>query len=105
MRLDRATRSDHGAHPEPEDRRPRRTNLVALGELVHVESGRGGQKHLSQEPDAGDLCHGRCCGAIESPVYAILKLGPEIDKFKIPEGYAHRAVHGGAALRSPTATR
>ena len=25
---------------------------------------------------------------MESPVYAILKLGPEIDKFKIPEGYA-----------------
>ncbi len=26
-------------------------------------------------------------GAIESPVYAILKLGPEISKIKIPEGY------------------
>src|SRR5271166_2962315 len=24
---------------------------------------------------------------MESPVYAILKLGPEMDKFKIPEGY------------------
>jgi multidrug efflux pump subunit AcrB len=27
-------------------------------------------------------------GAMESPVYAILKLGPEMDKFKAPEGYA-----------------
>ncbi len=27
-------------------------------------------------------------GAIESPVYAILKLGPEISKIAIPEGYA-----------------
>ena len=27
-------------------------------------------------------------GEIESPVYAMLKLGPEIDKIKIPEGYA-----------------
>jgi multidrug efflux pump subunit AcrB len=26
-------------------------------------------------------------GAMESPVYAILKLGPEIDEFEIPEGY------------------
>ncbi len=26
-------------------------------------------------------------GEIESPVYAVLKLGPEIDKIKIPEGY------------------
>ena len=26
-------------------------------------------------------------GEIESPVYAVLKLGPEIDKLKIPEGY------------------
>ena len=26
-------------------------------------------------------------GAIESPVYAVLKLGPEIDKINIPEGY------------------
>jgi multidrug efflux pump subunit AcrB len=33
-------------------------------------------------------------GEIESPVYAMLKLGPEIDKLKIPEGYIieqHRA--------------
>ena len=27
-------------------------------------------------------------GAMESPVYAILKLGPEMDKFRAPEGYA-----------------
>jgi multidrug efflux pump subunit AcrB len=27
-------------------------------------------------------------GAIESPVYAILKLGPELDSMKLPEGYA-----------------
>jgi multidrug efflux pump subunit AcrB len=26
-------------------------------------------------------------GSMESPVYAVLKLGPEIDKFKIPAGY------------------
>jgi hypothetical protein len=27
-------------------------------------------------------------GAMESPVYAILKLGPEMDKFQAPGGYA-----------------
>jgi multidrug efflux pump subunit AcrB len=31
---------------------------------------------------------GDVAGAMESPVYAILKLGPEMDKFKAPEGYA-----------------
>jgi len=30
---------------------------------------------------------GDVAGAMESPVYAILKLGPEISKIKIPEGY------------------
>jgi hypothetical protein len=28
---------------------------------------------------------GDVAGAMESPVYAILKLGPEMDKFKAPE--------------------
>jgi multidrug efflux pump subunit AcrB len=31
---------------------------------------------------------GDVAGAMESPVYAILKLGPEMDKFIAPEGYA-----------------
>jgi multidrug efflux pump subunit AcrB len=31
---------------------------------------------------------GDVAGAMESPVYAILKLGPEMDKMKAPEGYA-----------------
>ena len=31
---------------------------------------------------------GDVAGAMESPVYAILKLGPEMDKFKAPEGYS-----------------
>ena len=42
---------------------------------------------------------GDVAGAMESPVYAILKLGPEIDKFKAPGGLRHRAAHGGAAHR------
>ena len=44
-------------------------------------------------------------GEIESPVYAMLKLGPEIDKIKIPEGYARSS---STWLRFPptrTATR
>jgi multidrug efflux pump subunit AcrB len=31
---------------------------------------------------------GDVAGVMESPVYAILKLGPEMDKFRAPEGYA-----------------
>ena len=43
-------------------------------------------------------------GAMESPVYAILKLGPEIDKFRAPGGLRDRAAHGGAAQPMPNAT-
>jgi multidrug efflux pump subunit AcrB len=39
-------------------------------------------------------------GEIESPVCAVLKLGPEIDKIKIPEGY--RIEQHMAALPSDT---
>ncbi len=47
---------------------------------------------------------GDVAGAMESPVYAILKLGPEMDKLRAPDGYAHRAAHGRAARRMPDAT-
>ena len=36
---------------------------------------------------------------MESPVYAILKLGPEMDKFQAPGRLCHRAAHGRAAHR------
>src|SRR5216683_1475080 len=38
-------------------------------------------------------------GEIESPVYAVLKLGPEVDNIKIPEGY--QIEQHMAALPSP----
>ena len=43
-------------------------------------------------------------GAMESPVYAILKLGPKIDKLKLPEGYAIEQYTAAPARRRRAAT-
>jgi multidrug efflux pump subunit AcrB len=41
-------------------------------------------------------------GAIESPVYAISKLGPELDQMKLPEGYALEQHTATQPFRSDT---
>jgi multidrug efflux pump subunit AcrB len=87
VRLDRASRSDM-ERIQSLKLAGRTGRLVALGELVRVE-------HVIEEKS---IYHknlmpvtyvtGDVAGAMESPVYAILKLGPEMDKFKAPGGYA-----------------
>jgi multidrug efflux pump subunit AcrB len=87
VRLDRATRSDL-------DRmlRLRMTgrngNSVALGELVHDQLTVNDQSIYHKNLMPVTYVTGDVAGAMESPVYAILKLGPEMDKFKAPGGYA-----------------
>ncbi len=87
VRLDRATRSDL-------DRmlRLRMTgrngNSVALGELVHDQLTINDQSIYHKNLMPVTYVTGDVAGAMESPVYAILKLGPEMDKFKAPGGYA-----------------
>jgi multidrug efflux pump subunit AcrB len=86
VRLDRATRSDLeriqglkiGGH---------NGRQVALGELVRVEKVIEDKSIYHKNMMPVTYVTADIAGAIESPVYAVLKLGPEIDKIKIPEGY------------------
>ncbi len=86
VRLDRATRSDmesirnlkvmgSGGH------------AVALGEFVRVEQGLEDKSIYHKNLMPVTYVTADIAGEIESPVYAVTKLGPEIDKIKIPEGY------------------
>jgi multidrug efflux pump subunit AcrB len=87
VRLDRATRSDI-------DRlrslrvTGREGNLVSVGELVHVETTTAEKSIYHKNLMPVVYVTADVAGAIESPVYAILKLGPELDRMKLPEGYA-----------------
>jgi multidrug efflux pump subunit AcrB len=87
VRLDRGTRSDL-------DRLTalkvagRTGRMVALGELVRIERAVADKSIYHKNLMPVTYVTGDVAGAMESPVYAILKLGPEIDKMKIPEGYS-----------------
>ena len=87
VRLDRATRSDparilnlkvagRGGH------------LVALSELVHSETTIEDKSVYHKNLLPVTYVTADIAGEIESPVYAVLQIGPGIDKIKIPEGYA-----------------
>ena len=73
--------------------------LVPLGELVHSEKVIEDKSIYHKNLLPVTYVTADIAGEIESPVYAVLKLGPEIDKIKIPEGYSGRAAHGGSSLR------
>jgi multidrug efflux pump subunit AcrB len=81
VRLDRATRSDL----------ERMLNLkiggIALRELVRVNEGVEEKSIYHKNLMPVTYITADIAGEIESPVYAVLKLQPEIDKIKIPEGY------------------
>jgi len=87
VRLDRASRSDmdrvlnlklagHTGRP------------VALSELVKTEQVTAEKSIYHKNLMPVTYVTGDVAGAMESPVYAILKLGPEMDQFKAPGGYA-----------------
>jgi len=86
VRLDRATRSDveriQGLKISG-----RAGGTVALGELVHAEKVIEDKSIYHKNLLPVTYVTADIAGEIESPVYAVLKLGPEIDKIKIPEGY------------------
>ncbi|HTX39674.1 MAG TPA: efflux RND transporter permease subunit [Bryobacteraceae bacterium] len=86
VRLDRATRSDleriQGLKIAGRDGRQ-----VALAELVHVQKGIEDKSIYHKNLMPVTYVTADIAGEIESPVYAVLKLGPEIDKIRIPEGY------------------
>jgi multidrug efflux pump subunit AcrB len=86
VRLDRATRSDleriQGLKIDGRNGRQ-----VALAELVHVKQVIEDKSIYHKNLMPVTYVTADIAGEIESPVYAVLQLGPEIDKIKIPEGY------------------
>ena len=86
VRLDRASRSDV-ERIQGLKIAGRNGGAVALGELVHVEKVVEDKSIYHKNLLPVTYVTADIAGAIESPVYAVLKLGPEIDKIKIPEGY------------------
>ena len=88
VRLDRATRSDL---QQIQSLKVAGTLMggrqVALGELVRVEKTIEDKSIYHKNLMPVTYVTADIAGEIESPVYAVLKLGPEIDKIKIPEGY------------------
>ncbi len=87
VQLDRSTRSDL-------DRirglklAGRNGRLVALSELVREEKSLEDKSIYHKNLLPVTYVTADIAGEIESPVYAVLKLGPAIDKIRIPEGYA-----------------
>jgi multidrug efflux pump subunit AcrB len=86
VRLDRPTRSDLDQMRSLQIA-GRGGQLVSLGELVHVEKVVEDKSIYHKNLMPVTYVTADIAGAMESPVYAILKLGPEIDKFQIPAGY------------------
>ena len=87
VRLDRAIRSDMD-RLQNLNVMGRAGRLVALRELVKVTQTVEEKSIYHKNLMPVTYVTGDVAGAMESPVYAILKLGPEMDKFKAPEGYA-----------------
>ena len=82
VRLDRATRSDL------ERIQNLRIRSVPLGELTRAESAIEDKSIYHKNLMPVTYVTADVAGAMESPVYAILKLGPEISSMNLPEGYA-----------------
>ena len=87
LRFDRATRSDIDRLKSLRVK-GREGNLVSVGELVHVETVTEEKSIYHKNLMPVVYVTADVAGEIESPVYAILKLGPEIDRMKLPEGYS-----------------
>jgi multidrug efflux pump subunit AcrB len=86
VRLDRATRSDV-ERVQGLKIAGRSGSTVSLAELAHAEKVVEDKSIYHKNLLPVTYVTADIAGEIESPVYAVLKLGPEIDKIKIPEGY------------------
>jgi len=87
LQLDRATRSDLQRIQDLKVA-GRTGRLVALRELVRSQEVVADKSIYHKNLMPVTYVVGDVAGAMESPVYAILKLGPEMDKFRAPGGYA-----------------
>ncbi len=81
LRLDRASRSDLNRI------RALRVRGVPLSELTHVENVLEDKSIYHKNLMPVTYVTADVAGAMESPVYAILALGPKIAQIRIPEGY------------------
>ncbi|MBA3974658.1 MAG: multidrug transporter AcrB, partial [Candidatus Solibacter sp.] len=86
VRLDRATRSDASRLASLKVM-GRAGNLVPLSELVRIEKTTAGKSIHRKNLMPVTYVTADVAGVMESPVYAILKLGPEISKIKVEGGY------------------
>jgi multidrug efflux pump subunit AcrB len=86
VRLDRPERSDI-QRLETLKVSGRDGHLVTLSELVHAEKVVEDKSIYHKNLMPVTYVTADVAGSMESPVYAILNLGPEIDQFKIREGY------------------
>jgi len=86
VRLDRATRSD----PERSQGvkiAGRNGQTVSLGELAHSDRVAADKSIYHKNLLPVTYVAADIAGEIESPAYAMFKIGPEIEKIKIGEGY------------------
>jgi multidrug efflux pump subunit AcrB len=87
IRLNRASRSDI-ARVLNLQVMSRGGHLVALSELAHVEEVIEDKSIYHKNLMPVTYVTADVAGTIEAPVYAILKVAPELEKIKAPEGYA-----------------
>lgn len=87
VRLNRASRSDVNVlqNLKVQGRGP---ELVALHELVRDQTGIEDKSIYHKNLMPVTYVTADVAGSMESPVYAILKLGPEISRIQLPEGYS-----------------
>jgi len=86
VRLDRASRSDM-ARLGSLKVIGRGGNAVPLSEIARVERGIAGKSIYHKNLMPVTYVTADVAGAMESPVYAILALGPKIDDIQVPGGY------------------
>ena len=86
LRLDRASRSDISRLGNLK-LTTRNGQTVALSELVRPEKVIVEKSIYHKNLMSVTYVTGDVAGSIESPIYALLQTGPEIDRIAIPEGY------------------
>jgi multidrug efflux pump subunit AcrB len=77
-------------------------SLIALGEIAHFESAIEEKSIYHKNLMPVVYVTADLAGVIESPVYAMLKVAPEIEQIRIPEGYV---IEQYTASLPPTDTR
>ena len=101
VRVARASRSDL-ERLKSLKLRGRVGSLVALGEIAHIESAIEDKSIYHKNLMPVTYVTADLAGVIESPVYAILNIGPEIERIQTPGGYR---IEQYTASLPPTDTR